>query len=62
MRKTFSIPNKKQNKINDIDIKTQTNRTSSKNTKEKKHSKIFNYDGLKSAIFKHNSFKLEKKI
>ena len=61
MKKINTIPYKKQNKIIYTNIKTATGRTSTKNNKEKNYSKIFNYEGLNTAIFKYNLCKSERK-
>lgn len=66
MKKTISfsnLSNKKLQKPIYTNIKTSTNRSSKKNktNKEKKHSKIFNYDGLKTAVYKYNSIKSDNK-
>ena len=61
--KQINFANKIPIKINYTNIKTSTNRSSNKNkvNKEKKHSKIFNYEGLRTAVSKYNSLKLENK-
>ena len=62
---TFSnISNKKPQKLIFTSIKTSTNRSPIRKnqiSKIKKHSNIFNYEGLKTAIFKYNSLKYENK-
>lgn len=58
-----NISNKKPQKIIFTNIKTSTNRSfrKNKNSQERKHSKIYNYEGLKTAVSKYNSHKLENK-